>query len=109
MKAAGRPARAPDLMHSRPPGAPPPRPISHPSPRPAGPLSFCAGINTYHVAMVTGRGFFPGRVSPLGLFMLSAVHASVDGCRRSKEPEDGSFEGRRHQMKHKGHGACSSL
>jgi len=33
--------------------------------------------------------------------MLSAAYAAVDG--RGKEPEDGSFEGRRHQMKHKGH------
>jgi len=59
--------------------------------------------------MATGGRFFPGRVSPLGLFMLSAVRAAVDG--RRKEPEDGSFEGRRRRMKPQGRDtvACCSF
>lgn len=88
------------------PASPEPPPRILPSTPRRAPFFLC---RDQYLPRCHGNGgrFFPGRVSPLGLFMLSAAYAAVDG--RRKEPEDGSFEGRRHQMKPKGHDTQAGL
>ena len=99
-----RPTRQPepDLMHSRTPH-PNPYPASSP-PRPAGRAPFFLCRDQY-LPRCHGNGppLLPRSCITFGAFYAkrSARSGRLDGCR--KEPEDGSFEGRRHRMKLKGH------